>query len=262
MLAAGEEFSGEAFSIISDTALVGMLADVSLEPLVPPAVEVDSLRLGQLLCSRLCHDLIGPASAINTGEELLAEVDDSVAQEAHHLIAGSARQLAARLSYYRLVFGSGGTGTGRDLVTVSEACAAASELFADSRVVLDWYGAQEESERSALLTLDVARVLLCMVMIGGEALPRGGLLKVRVSTEPGTVRLSVTSEGRGACIGRESGAMLATPEETCLTPQSIAAFYLVSLCARMNARLAADDSAPGLAAIEVAVPGVSSTRCN
>ena len=32
----------------------------------------DELTLAQLLCSRVCHDLVGPVGAVNTAVELMA----------------------------------------------------------------------------------------------------------------------------------------------------------------------------------------------
>jgi histidine phosphotransferase ChpT len=36
----------------------------------------EDLRIIQLLCSRLCHDLVGPVGAINNGVELIGDAPD------------------------------------------------------------------------------------------------------------------------------------------------------------------------------------------
>ena len=38
---------------------------------------MDDVRFASLLCSRLCHDIIGPIGAINNGIEILSGEDDA-----------------------------------------------------------------------------------------------------------------------------------------------------------------------------------------
>ena len=71
------------------------------------------LRVMDLLISRLCHDLISPAGAIVNGIELVEEfgeddmADEDMTGEAMSLVGRSARQLSAKLSLFRVAFGSG-----------------------------------------------------------------------------------------------------------------------------------------------------------
>ena len=59
-------------------------------------MQVD-LRVAQLLSSRLCHDLVGPIGAVNTGLELFQEgFDDD--EKALGLVADSAGEATRRLS--------------------------------------------------------------------------------------------------------------------------------------------------------------------
>ena len=53
---------------------------------------MSDLTLAALLCSRLCHDLIGPIAAVKNGVELITEHSDDTAlvAEAQKLIAHSA----------------------------------------------------------------------------------------------------------------------------------------------------------------------------
>ena len=49
-------------------------------------------RVIELLCSRICHDLISPVGAINNGVELIEELGDRVVDEAIALIGTSAKK--------------------------------------------------------------------------------------------------------------------------------------------------------------------------
>ena len=62
------------------------------------------LDLAELLCARLCHDLISPVGAIGNGLELvLAEPGSS--SDDMRLIDDSARAAQATLAFCRLAFG-------------------------------------------------------------------------------------------------------------------------------------------------------------
>jgi len=160
---------------------------------------MDDGELVALLCSRLCHDLVGPVGAIANGVEMLEMEDDpALKQEAVGLLAMSARQAIGRLRFYRLAFGASG---GDDApLPMAEAAAVAAELLQGGRVALDWPpGAVPELRKPAV------RLLLNLVLLGAEGLGRGGDLSVRGAPDPaGGVRVSVA--GSGATVGL-SGAV-------------------------------------------------------
>src|ERR1700730_14278166 len=72
---------------------------------------LDPLDLDALLCSRVCHDVIGPVGAIINGLEMLDEEQDAEMRGfALELIKKSAGQASARLQFCRLAFGAAGSG--------------------------------------------------------------------------------------------------------------------------------------------------------
>src|SRR5712691_824923 len=66
------------------------------------------LRVVELLAARLCHDLIGPISAISNGVELLADEEPEFARDAVALVGDSARKASGRLQFYRFAYGFSG----------------------------------------------------------------------------------------------------------------------------------------------------------
>ena len=95
----------------------------------------DDLRLSQLVCSRLCHDLVGAAGAVNAGLEILAEMgglDDS----AMALATNSGLEMTRRLAFFRVAFGAGGAGRSGAEVSVMRKIAA--EYLEAGNVDLDW----------------------------------------------------------------------------------------------------------------------------
>src|SRR5437870_3911345 len=65
----------------------------------------DGLKLAELLCTRLCHDLTGPIGAVNNGAEFLSEEGFNLQSQAVELITSSAFSAVSRLQFYRMAYG-------------------------------------------------------------------------------------------------------------------------------------------------------------
>src|ERR1700722_19793221 len=72
-------------------------------------IAIGALDLAELLCSRVCHDLISPVGAIVNGLEVMDEdKDEETKVFALDLIKKSANQASAKLQFCRLAFGGAG----------------------------------------------------------------------------------------------------------------------------------------------------------
>ena len=95
---------------------------------------MNDIRLTELLCSKLCHDLVGPVGAIGNGMELLAEEELGMSDEALQLTALSTRRASAILQFYRIAYGLGQTERRQDPHFLAE---LAEGLLEGGRVALD-----------------------------------------------------------------------------------------------------------------------------
>jgi histidine phosphotransferase ChpT len=153
------------------------------------------LRVSALLCARLCHELSGPIAAINNGVELLADNDRDYVQDAVTLIGVSAQQAGDRLQFYRFAYGfSGGT-----IAPGVQPRDIAGRLFDGSRITCE-YG-----EGAAALPLERQRLACNLLLLGAEALPRGGTpgFRCRNSGDQGhrRSRRSLAGDSGGPNIG-------------------------------------------------------------
>lgn len=221
-------------------------ADLPLPPALPsarhPAAAVEltldaaiDLKIGQLLCSRLCHDLIGPAAAVSAGGELMLDEDASAADGAdvRDLIVESGRQLAGRLSFFRVAFGPAAARAGG--LSRAQVRELAQGFLHGGRVQLDWPATTGADDRS--LAADAARVLLCLILLAVDALPHGGRLGVGIRPQASGTGLSLTATGRSAGIGDELVDALRATEVRAVTPRTVHAFYLSRLLERLRASL-------------------------
>lgn len=153
------------------------------------------LQIAALMCSRLCHDLISPVGAIANGIEVMRDEDDKEMREhAMTLIEASVAQAAARLQYARLAFGTAGS-AGSEIDT-TEARKLVSDLMTRGKAELDWQITAPTAPK------DEVRLLLNMILIGIDCIPRGGVLAVGGSLG-GSDGLFVTATGPRARLGHE-----------------------------------------------------------
>jgi histidine phosphotransferase ChpT len=203
-----------------------------------------ALKIGQLLCSRLCHDLIGPTAAINAGGELMGDDDDHEDNgDVRDLIVDSARQLAGRLTFFRIAFGqSGARSSGLPFAEVRE---LAEGYLHGSRVQFDWEYEEDKLSGGAMLSGDNTRLLLCLIMLATDALPRGGRLSLRILERAKETLLSITVAGRSIRLSNDVIEALQATEATAVTPRTVHAFYLSCLATRLDASIAFDGAVDG-----------------
>ena len=200
------------------------------------------LRVLELLAARLCHDLIGPVSAIGNGVELLAEEDPDFVRDAVALIEESARKANRRLQFYRFAYGfSGGELTGPPPHQL------ASALFADSNITCDY----REGVRA--LPLGWQRLACNMLAVGGEALPRGG----RLAVDAGALgpELEGAGEGAGPAAQVRAALTLALPVSE-LTSRNVGAYFTGLVAAGLGCRIVVD-AQPGSFRFGVAAAGAA-----
>jgi histidine phosphotransferase ChpT len=208
-------------------------------------------RVAQLLCSRLCHDLAGPAGAVGTGLELVDEGADEAA-EALALVAKSARQVIARLSFYRIAFGSVGATAAIDL---SELRDLTFGHLSGGLVIVDW--PPDEGPIGAMrVAAPGPMLLLNLVVMGVEALPRGGALQMRFATVGNDLGVAITAKGRGAVFKPDQReAMLPEASVEALTARTAPAYCVSQIAADLGITIEISEGDTDEVRIAAILPG-------
>ena len=184
-------------------------------------LELDSLDLAALLCSRVCHDVISPVGAIVNGLEVLEdEKDPEMRTFALDLIRRSAETASARLQFCRLAFGAAGS-AGASIDT-GEAEKVVRGLFADQKTQIEWNAPR------VLAPKNQVKLILNLCLIAAAAIPRGGVITVRAeaAAADGSLRISVTAKGLNARLAGHTPALLAgAPEHHSVDAHAIQPFY-------------------------------------
>jgi histidine phosphotransferase ChpT len=166
--------------------------------LVPAAGSVpDELELAALLCSRVCHDLISPVGAIVNGLEVL---DDNPKPEdrefALDLIRKSARTASARLQFCRLAFGAAGSAGAQ--IDLGDALTMAKGHIEDRRTNITW------NLPRLYLPKNKVKLLLNMLVIAQQTIPRGGMLTVDPVGEGDALAFKITVAGTNPRMPQQS----------------------------------------------------------
>ncbi len=210
------------------------------------AVTLEPLDLAALLCSRVCHDVISPVGAIVNGLEVLEDENDASMRDfALDLIKKSANQASARLQFCRLAFGAAGSaGAAIDL---GDAEQVAKGFIHDDRLSLTWNAPR------LLLPKNQVKLLLNLLLVAMNAIPRGGVMDVSLTMEGEMPHIRVLARGPNSRIPAHAEALIAgTPEDGRVDAHAIQPFY-TGLVAR-EAGMAVTFSLEGDAVLIAAQP--------
>jgi histidine phosphotransferase ChpT len=184
----------------------------------PPGPAPDTLELAALLCSRVCHDLISPVGAIVNGLEVL---DDNPKPEdrefALDLIRKSARTASARLQFCRLAFGAAGSAGAQ--IDLGDAQAMARGHLEDGKITIAW------NLPRLLLPKNRVKLLLNMMVIAQQTIPRGGTLTVDPLGEGEALSFRVTASGLNARIPQNVADLLSSNNVPAIDAHSVQPYY-------------------------------------
>ena len=210
-------------------------------------VQID-LRVAELLASRLCHDLVGPIGAVNNGIELIEDEDPGMIDEALKLVANSARQVASALQFYRLAYGMAGARVGGDLSEVRDLLTA---FLRSGKITLEW----SAHTGPAGAPEGLGKLVLNLVALATEALPKGGKLGLDVRQGSDGLQASVTAAGPDARLREETLTALRPDAAVAdLTPRNVQGYFTQILARRAGGDLAIDTGQAGQLVFTVRLP--------
>jgi histidine phosphotransferase ChpT len=200
-----------------------------------PGHAPDALELAALLCSRVCHDLISPVGAIVNGLEVLDDDPKPDDREfALDLIRKSARTASARLQFCRLAFGAAGSAGAQ--IDLGDAQNMAKGHLEDGKLTIAW------NLPRLLLPKNRVKLLLNMLVIAQQTIPRGGTLTVDPVGEGETMSFQVTASGMNARVPQNVVDLLASGPAGSVDAHAVQPYYtrLLAEACGLVVTLAAD----------------------
>src|SRR5438552_2549926 len=178
----------------------------------------DALELAALLCSRVCHDLISPVGAIVNGLEVL---DDNPKPEdrefALDLIRKSARTASARLQFCRLAFGAAGSAGAQ--IDLGDAQNMARGHIEDAKTSIAW------NLPRVLLPKNRVKLLLNMMIIAQQTIPRGGVLTVNPIGDGETMSFRLLTTGLNARLPQNIADILSGAHAAAVDAHAVQPYY-------------------------------------
>jgi histidine phosphotransferase ChpT len=203
-----------------------------------PGPAPDALELAALLCSRVCHDLISPVGAIVNGLEVL---DDNPKPEdrefALDLIRKSAKTASARLQFCRLAFGAAGSAGAQ--IDLGDAQTMARGHLEDAKTRITW------NLPRVLLAKNRVKLLLNMMVIAQQTIPRGGMLTVDSVGEGDAIGFRVAAAGLNARLPQNIADMLSSDVAQAVDAHAVQPYYtkLLAQACGLNVVLAPEGDA-------------------
>lgn len=202
------------------------------------------LQILELVCSRLCHDLISPVGAVGNGLELMAEEgDDELLEDARRLVESSTHRASALLQMYRCAYGNAGNqpsfGAGEAVKLAREALDGERiEFRVDIPAAADW-------------PKGFGKLLLNAILTAVEWLPRGGALSLSASESDGKAAFGLTAEGQQAGCSAEAARLLSLDRSGIeLTAHNIQPYLTGLIAAHHKYRLELSQPAAGMAILQ------------
>jgi histidine phosphotransferase ChpT len=203
-----------------------------------PGPAPDALELAALLCSRVCHDLISPVGAIVNGLEVL---DDNPKPEdrefALDLIRKSAKTASARLQFCRLAFGAAGSSGAQ--IDLGDAQAMAKGHLEDGKTTIAW------NLPRLLLPKNRVKLLLNMMVIAQQTIPRGGVLTVDPVGEGDGLGFRVAANGLNARMPQSIADLLSAGDLATVDAHAVQPYYtrLLAQSCGLSVKLAPEGDA-------------------
>ena len=196
-------------------------------------IEENQIKFIELLCSKLCHDLISPIGAISNGLEFLEQEDNDLNEEAMKLVKKSSRQAAKKLAYYRIALGTAGS---EDFIQCNTVVDLIEKFSVEKNLVINWSGLEDNAQSK--FKKSSGKLLLNLALISFDSLPRGGLVKITLSKNSETPDMIISFSGENCNLHKDVRTVLENDiSEDLLTVRNILAFYCKQLALRCSKKI-------------------------
>jgi histidine phosphotransferase ChpT len=147
---------------------------------------IENTKLTALVASRICHDMVEPMSAIIQGLEMIKDGDGKNDPDAISLLDHGVGKAWAKLEFFRFAM-AGAMAEGDS--ELEEGHPVATKLYSVLKADLVWSAPTVKMPRPAV------RVIVNLLLIANECLPRGGKVEITASKQGDVGEVVVTAAG-------------------------------------------------------------------
>lgn len=194
------------------------------------------LKIAELLCTRLCHDLTGPIGAVNNGAEFLSEEGFDMQGQAVELIISSAAEAVSRLQFYRMAYGKVND---QGEASLDDKKKRIEEFFKGTRLSLDWPDSNTDASGISVSN-KMARILLNMVIVAASTLLKGGRISVQIADGASQKILKVRGQGEAVKVDPAIAGVLTGNAMEDISPKTVQLYLTRKLADEIGAAIALD----------------------
>lgn len=165
---------------------------------------IENTKLTALVASRICHDMVEPMSAIIQGLEMIKSAEGKGDPDALSLLDHGVGKAWAKLEFFRFAM-AGATAEGDS--ELEEGRAVAQKLYSVLKPELIWNAPAVAMPRPAV------RVIVNLLLIANECLPRGGTVEVTASGDGNGGEVVIAASGPRAKLKEATAAALRGAED-------------------------------------------------
>jgi len=197
---------------------------------------IDPARLSAYIASRICHDLVSPVSSVTNALDLMDEPGDpEMKVQAEALLREGADKAAARIQFLRYAFGSIGLSSGA--ADIHDARKITEAFVKSHKPSIEW------DIQTDHLSFSHARLMMNLVIMATEALPRGGVVSVRIRSEVGGMTITLTAKGDRARLKDDvAAAVNGTEPVDGWRAENIQSLFARMICDDLGGELTAKQS--------------------
>ncbi len=190
------------------------------------------------MSSKICHDIISPATSLQFAME---SMESDGASDAIKMAKASNQSLINRVMYFRMALGAAPIGEGKSGLT--KAKNMVFNLFREKDVNVQW-SAENDSALEAICSNDNIKVLMNVLLVIFYSIPKNAEIKLFTSLlEDGSIGVAFLVEGNGVRFGLDTlQAITLNVEEEDITPRNVQTYYTASLAKDAGVTIEARDS--------------------
>jgi len=197
-------------------------------------IAVDTRELGEMLLTRLCHDLAGPLGAVDNGIEFLKEDNPDLRDKSMELIALSVREAIDRMVFFRQTFGrtaEGNTLAWEDIKKI------AGQYFGQRHITLKWK-IDKKNEGKPLPALEV-KCLFLLLLAASDTLLSGGTIACTYAND----RLHIHAEGKPMKANPTLPLLLKKDKAApAMDVKNASLFYTLCIAEQLKAKIKAEST--------------------
>ena len=178
----------------------------------------------QSMCSRICHDLAAPLGALSLAVEMLEDGGKTDDNGTFDLLSDTVKDACLRLDLFRFLVGFSAVSHRPSLNQIK---VLLKNYTLKKKIQLHW---MDEEEREGIY----ARLLLSLVLIAVESLPRGGEITIWPSRITGqSIEKIIRAQGVPCLLKKDYITALEDPEASVSSETSVI-FYLKYLASQFG----------------------------